>query len=527
MPVLLSRASSWPPLHIRMNSATRHSVQTVLESLTASSDSTVKLWVVASGKPLASFAHRADFPSGLHMDTVFHAAFSSNGARILTASWDTTAKLWDAASGKLIASLADSRIPIFWYGAFSPSGARILTINEGSTASLWDAASGKLIGSFGHLGPISPGYAFLEAGRPSWQVHFSPDGARVLTTNADHSAELWDAASGKLLTSFAHQDEVFQVEFSSDGARILTASRDKTAKLWDAALGKLIASFEHPDGLNHVAFSPDGARILTASGDNTAKLWNAASGKLIGSFDHQDAVPWAGFSPNGTRILTASWDKTAKLWDVATPAELALQVKEAGGNTVRIGSSVSMTNSPMQQVESFSVIASGLEFSDEGSLVAVEEENRSKLAKQLKDSAEGFGPSARFIRWFFSAGSDRTIFPASDLKNAEWVDNALLTNSNVTEVWVRNALIFLPNHPLLHIALAGFETDSKRADFLRSFGLARLPKEGIICMRAGELLLAQGCPKLALTAVDKALLADPTALSAQRLRVRVLEAIPR
>ncbi len=33
--------------------------------------------------------------------------------------------------------------------------------------SLWDAASGKLIGSFDHLGPISPGYAFLEAGRPS------------------------------------------------------------------------------------------------------------------------------------------------------------------------------------------------------------------------------------------------------------------------------------------------------------------------------------------------------------------------
>ena len=37
------------------------------------------------------------------------------------------------------------------------------------------------------------------------------------------------------------------------------------------------------------------------------------------------------------------------------------------------------------------------------------------------------------------------------------VDNALLTNPNVTEEWVRNALILLPNHPLLHIALAGFE----------------------------------------------------------------------
>jgi hypothetical protein len=186
-----------------------------------------------------------------------------------------------------------------------------------------------------------------------------------------------------------------------------------------------------------------------------------------------------------------------------------------------------MADSPTQQVESLSVIASGLEFSDDGSLVAVDEEHRSKLAKQLKDLAQGHAPSARFVRWFFSTASDRTIFPASDVKIAEWVDNALLANSNLTEEWVRNALIFLPDHPLLHVALAGFETDPKRADFLRSFGLARLPKEGTICTRAGEMLLSQGHPELALTAVDKALLADPTALSAQRLRLRILDVMPR
>ena len=492
--------------------------------LTASDDKTAKLWDVGSGKLMASFAHQ---------HAVNHAAFSPDGARILTAGYDSTAKLWDAASGKLIASLADPEIASFWYGAFSPRGARILTTNEGGTASLWDAASGKLIGSFGHLGgsfghlgPILPRYAFLEVGRPSWRVHFSPDGAQVLTTNVDHSAKLWDAASGKLLTSFAHQDEVFQAEFSSDGTRILTASRDKTAKLWDAASGKLIASFEHPDGLYHAAFSPDGARILTASGDNTAKLWNAASGKLIASFEHQNTVPWAGFSPDGTRILTASWDKAATLWDAATAVDLARQVTEARGETARTGSSLSMAHSPTQQVESLSAIASGLAFSDDGSLVAINEEHRSKLAKQLRDLAQGLGPSARFTRWFVSGGGDRTIFPASDVKIAEWVNNALLTNANLTEEWVRNALIFLPNHPLLHIALAGFETDSNRADFLRSFGLARLPKNSIICTRAGEMLLAQDRPKLALAAVDQALRADSRDLPAQRLRLRVLDAMP-
>jgi len=85
----------------------------------------------------------------------------------------------------------------------------------------------------------------------------------------------------------------------------------------------------------------------------------------------------------------------------------------------------------------------------------------------------------------------------------------------------------LPDHPLLHIALAGFETDPKRADFLRSFGLARLPKKSDICTRAGEMLLAQQRPELALAAVDNALLADPKDLSAQRLRVKLLDAMPR
>ena len=92
---------------------------------------------------------------------------------------------------------------------------------------------------------------------------------------------------------------------------------------------------------------------------------------------------------------------------------------------------------------------------------------------------------------------------------------------------MRNALVFLPDHPLLHIALAGFETDPKRADFLRSFGLARLPKKSVVCTRAGEMLLTQQRPELALVAVDKALLADPKDLSAQRLRVKVLDAMPR
>ena len=76
----------------------------------------------------------------------------------------------------------------------------------------------------------------------------------------------------------------------------MTASSDKTAKLWDTASGKLLASFNHSDEVLQAAFSPDGARIVTASKDKTAKLWDAASHKPITSFDHKDTVENAVFS---------------------------------------------------------------------------------------------------------------------------------------------------------------------------------------------------------------------------------------
>jgi len=461
-----------------------------------------RLWDPNSGKLVASFVHE---------ESTNTAVFSPDGVRILTASADKTAKLWDAASGKLIASFGhDDSVNA---AVFSPDGTRILTASADKTGKLWDVVSGKIILSFAHEDSVN-------------DAAFSPNGSQILTASADKTAKLWDASSGNLIASFAHEEGVNHAAFSPDGARILTASTDKTAKLWDRASGKLIAVFAHRGSVRCAVFSPDGAHILTASADNTARLWDVISGKVTAVFTHQDTVRWVAFSPDGARIVTASADKTAKLWDAATPIELAKQVKGSGGHGARTGSSVSEEGSSVRQVELLSDIASGLQFSDDGSLIAVNEQHRSQLTEQLKGLAQDFRPSARFIQWFFGTGGDRTIFPASDTKVVEWIDNALLTNPDVTEEWLRNALGFLPDNPLLHIALARFESDSGRADFLRSFGLARLPKNSVLCTRAGEMLLRQHQPNLALDAVDAGLLADPTDLSAQHLRLKVLEAMP-
>jgi WD40 repeat protein/energy-coupling factor transporter ATP-binding protein EcfA2 len=512
--------------------------------LTASWDKTVKLWEARIGELIASFDHS---------DGVNDAAFSPDGARVLTASADKKARLWDATSGKLIWSFQhEGSVNAV---AFSPDGSRILTGAADHTAKIWEIKTGAVVATFSHEDSVNAAV-------------FSPDGARILTASSDKTAKLWDLASRKLLLTFVHEEGVNAAAFSPDGHRILTASVDKTARLWDAVMGNPIASFDHEDSVNQVAFSPDAKRILTACADKTANLWDVASGKLVQVFAHEEPVRCAVFSPDGarvltgssdniarlwditshkiiavfnhldivrcgafsgdgTRILTGSADNTVKLWDLTTPTELSEQVRNLPVKNPQSGSSTSGLPFEGLPVERLSEIAIGLRFSGDGSLETVDEQRRQQLTQEVRTVMEAWPTSAQFIEWFLSAGGDRTLFPGSRFTEAEWVHNALLTNVDLSEEWLRAALLSLPDDPLLHVALAKFENDPQHADFLRAFGLARLPGDSVVCTHVGQMLLDQHQPKLALAAVEKGLLADPTNETAQHLRLEILDVIQR
>jgi eukaryotic-like serine/threonine-protein kinase len=209
--------------------------------------------------------------------------------------------------------------------AFCPDGKTVLTGSYDHTARLWETATGKPVGPpLQHQGPVVT-------------VAFSNDGKTVLTGSDDNTARLWETATGKPLgPPLQHQGWVRAVAFSNDGKTVLTGSRDKTARLWEVATGKPLGPpLQHQNIIRAVAFSPDGKTVLTGSDDTTARLWETATGKPFGPpLQHRNFVVAVAFSPGGKTVLTGSSDKTARLWETATGKPLGSLQHQAGVSAV-------------------------------------------------------------------------------------------------------------------------------------------------------------------------------------------------
>jgi len=91
---------------------------------------------------------------------------------------------------------------------------------------------------------------------------------------------LWDAASGKLITSTPPGQEISSAHFNVDGKRFVTASNYKV-QVWGTQTGKpLLDPFGSGYELLSAQFSPDGKRIFTID-ENSMLSWDAQSGQPL------------------------------------------------------------------------------------------------------------------------------------------------------------------------------------------------------------------------------------------------------
>ena len=352
---------------------------------TASQDQTVRVWDVATGTEQRSLAAGA---------IVHGIAFAPDGKSLSAAVEGGSVFVWETATGKELHKIAAHKEAALCV-AFAPGGKLLASGGHEKTVRLWDMATGKELRTFDTDGNQVQDLAFAADGKalavamPAKQVLvvdpatglplrpfqgangvkrvvFSPDSKLLLTGAGNHSAYLFEVATGKDLFPFpSPRNYVGNLSFSADGQALRTCSQDSQARVWDLT-GHLVRHFaatgQHrgkssafsPDGrllavggntgvirlfdldtgrsvrevgkvegtINALTWSADGKALAAGGLDGSVRVLAAAGGKVLHEFRGMEGAVWVvEFSPDGKALAAAGVDKTVHVWDLTTGKE--------------------------------------------------------------------------------------------------------------------------------------------------------------------------------------------------------------
>lgn len=153
-------------------------------------------------------------------------------------------------------------------------------------------------------------------------------GSEAATKTGQRLATIWDASTGRRISTFEHNAPVLSAHFSRDGHRVATASLDYKAYAWDSNSRTLLQAFiGHTYDVNSARFSPDAQRIVTASSDRTARVWDVITGAEILRFPIESEAVDAFFTEDGKRILVTTADGDIRDYDVSWSTALDHNLK--------------------------------------------------------------------------------------------------------------------------------------------------------------------------------------------------------
>jgi WD40 repeat protein len=307
--------------------------------LTLSADGTQLLLVTDNLEPEVRFI---DLASGRDARTVkisgnqvenLQLAFNAEGNLLAAGLQNNRLKLWNLTTKKdhELGPATKQFSPI----KFSRDG-RLLALSENYVVKLWDVATQRELPSL--KAPNSG--AYLEYGNAF--VSFSEDGKRVATGGFDTDIIVWEAETGKRLSTMSGRTNMaYNVAFSTDGNELTSGGLTR----WDLRAGRGIRTAPGTAEKTYGFVSPDG-RMLALMKPNSSEvpIVESPGGKqlhlLVATGEVGAVQPQMRFSSDGTMLAVIygaredlrptsptttpdfSLGSQVKIWDVKTGREL-------------------------------------------------------------------------------------------------------------------------------------------------------------------------------------------------------------
>ena len=282
-----------------------------------------------------------------HDGPIESAELSPDGRRVVTRDPPAdqaaaqVARLWNASTGQKLATFdTDEEV------VFSPDGSIVASAYFDGKREV-TTFDGKPMGTFsGGLTVVSlintssgEKVATLPGHKGAAYMLFSPDSKTVATASMAASGDpfdapirLWEASTGKLLTTLANRSDGIQsMQFSGDGKVLVTGAAGGVTKVWDVASGRATAT------LNKAWFpvwiSPDGKTLADGLplSEGGFELRSVPSGNLLASV--ANAGSFAGFTTDSKAYATNT-DGTIRLFDLAAREVRAVLAVPVQGDPV-------------------------------------------------------------------------------------------------------------------------------------------------------------------------------------------------
>jgi WD40 repeat protein len=244
---------------------------------TCSLDETIKIWTLPNPEKKDPGGKLLHTLVG-HLGQVNNISFSGNDKWLASGSSDMTVRVWDVETGKQLSVLkghTDQVIGVYF--SQDSLSQYIASTSFDKTVKLWDTKLGTEVKTL------------RDHTKATNNIAYSYDGKTLASCSDDKTIKIWSTdlhTKEPLMTLIGHEAPVLTVLYSFDSKLLISSDEAGYIKIWSMPSGKLVRTIKaHDDLIQDLSISGNNDIIVSASIDKKVKLWEIATGNNLMTFD--------------------------------------------------------------------------------------------------------------------------------------------------------------------------------------------------------------------------------------------------